>query len=92
MGKLTKKQLWKIYNNSPAAKHYWENWDENAFPRGSGLYLNICPHCGEKQTRETYLSTSPKPFWAQWITLIQDYEIIGVAQCARCGKWSQVYG
>ena len=89
---LTKKQLWKIYNDSPGHETYWEHWDDSKeWLKGSGLLLAICPHCGEKQTRENYLSTSPKPFWLQWITLIQDLHITGIAQ-HQCGKWVQVDG
>jgi len=88
---MTKKQLWKIYNESPTPGYYYEHWDEKAFPRGSGLLLCICPKCGAKQTRENYHSGTPKSFWVKWITLIQDYEITGVAQ-HRCGQWCQVYG
>lgn len=86
---MTKKQAWKIYHNSPTPKYYWEHYDENG--KGSGLLLSICPKCGEKQTRENYLSGTPKSFWVKWITLIQDYKITGVAQ-HRCGQWCQVYG
>ena len=89
---MTKRQLWEIYDNSPAPKYYWEHWDEKAFPRGSGLLLSICPHCSTKQTRENYISCRPGSFWSEWITLIQDYEITGVAKCAKCGGWCQVYG
>ena len=90
---MTKKQLWEIYDNSPTPGSYWEHYDDTKeWNKGSGLLLAICAKCGNKQTRETYLSTSPKPFWAEWITLIQDYQITGVAKCAKCGQWHQVYG
>jgi len=90
---MTKKQAWAIYNESPEVKTYWEHQDNSkAIYKDYGLLLCICPHCGEKQTRESYISCRPGSFWAEWITLIQDYEITGVAKCAKCGGWSQVTG
>ena len=79
---MNKTQAWKIYNNSPTPKYYWE--DRNG---QKGLLLSICPKCGEKQTRETYLGG----FWIDAFTLIQDYEITSISK-HNCGQWCQTYG
>lgn len=90
---MTKKQLWKIYYDSPTPGYYWEHQDETKkLNKGYGLLLCICAKCKTKQTRKSYISNRLGSFWAEWITLIQDYEITGVAKCAKCGQWHQVYG
>jgi hypothetical protein len=76
---MTKKEAWKIFDESPSPTYYWEHED-------SGLLLAICPKCGVRQTRETYL----RGFWAKFYTLKQDCAVMAIAQHS-CGQWVKVY-
>jgi len=73
---MTKKEAWKIFNESPYPERVWENEAEH-----TGLLLAICSKCGEKQTPETYLN-----FWTDFYTLIQDYSVTAIAR-HKCGQW-----
>jgi hypothetical protein len=86
---MDKKQAWYIFHNSPAQIGKWEHpagspeavkWNA---PYGTGLALDGCPHCGEFQTRETYVSG----FWVENIELVTDYSCSGISLC-KCGAWS----
>jgi hypothetical protein len=72
---ISKSEAWKIYHNSPQSlsKKDKESW----------LLLDGCPHCGEFQTRATYV----RGFWKQVIELVTDYSCCGIYQC-KCGGWS----
>jgi len=75
---ISKQQARAILNNSPKEAEKWEHEDTK-----SGLVLAGCPHCGEFQTRQTYVTG----FWVENIEIVTDYVCIGVALC-KCGKWS----
>ena len=80
----SEKHGWWIYENKAVRPtHHWENPESNG-----GLLLSTCPTCKTKQTRETYC----KGFTNNFYTLIQDYEVTGIAQCSNCGQWLQIHG
>ena len=78
---MDKKAAWRIYHSSPQQLTKWETVDDEG--RGHGLLLNGCPHCGQFQSRETYV----QGFWANVVELVTDYSCIGISKC-KCGKWS----
>ena len=82
--KSNKHAWWIFYNKALDHKSFWEN----PAPDRRGLLLAECPKCKARQTRETYVDG----FFINFYTLVQSYEVTGIAQCKTCGQWIKISG